>query len=347
MNDKWHSFLNNIGAHIDNGMVTNFGNINKELESDASSDIIVDLSTTSIIKVTGEDATNFLHNQLTNDLKALAPGQSQLSGYCSPKGRLLALFRIVAQDDGYLLILPQELATPTLKRLRMFVMMSKVSLEDISGELAHIGLSGPGITSALEQQLEIEVPALNTAATTDSLTIVHVPGSASRFQVFGEVSALIQLWQALTDNVTAVGTGVWERLNIEAGLPVIYKETVEAFVPQMVNLQAVGGLSFTKGCYPGQEVVARMQYLGKLKRRMFIASVESELCPSPGDPIVTPDKEGERKTGQIVAAQPAAGGQVKLIAVIEIASAENSPLHLQSPAGSALKLEALPYSLDD
>ncbi len=346
MNDKWHSFLNDIGAQIDNGAVAHFGHLDEELKSSRCSNIITDLSHIGLIKVTGADAATFLHNQFTNDLKALAPDQSQLSGYCSPKGRLLALFRIVAHTDGYTLMLPREIIEPTLKRLRMFVMMSKVTLEDISDEVAHIGLSGAQIEQLLAQQTGDAAPALDCATTSGGFTTIQVAGPAPRFQIFGNAAALAELWQSVARQATAVTPAIWERLDIEAAIPVIHQETVEAFVPQMVNLQAVGGLSFTKGCYPGQEVVARMQYLGKLKRRMYIASAGTEHCPAPGEPIVTLDEKGERKAGEVVAAQPAADGGVILTAVIEIAAAESAPLHLHSATGARLQLQALPYPLE-
>ncbi|HGX93979.1 MAG TPA: folate-binding protein [Candidatus Tenderia sp.] len=346
MNDKWHSFLNGIGAVIDNEMVTHFGSFNEEIKADSGSNIICDLSHIGLIKVQGEDASTFLHNQLTNDLKALAPNQTQLSGYCNPKGRLLALFRVIAQQDGYTLMLPREIIEPTLKRLRMFVMMSKVTLEDASHDQAHIGLSGPGIERALSTQRGIEPPAVDAAVSQDEFTLLRVPGPQPRYQLFGNIDTLSAQWQALSDVATPAGGGTWERLDIEAGLPVIHKETVESFVPQMVNLQAVGGLSFTKGCYPGQEVVARMQYLGKLKRRLYIACARSDYLPAPGDHIVTSSDNGERKTGEVVAAQWAAEKRIILTAVIEIATAESDSLHLGSLTGPSLTLKELPYPLE-
>ena len=346
MNDIWHSFLNKMGAVFDGNTVTHFGNPDRERLAALESNIVANLSGLGAIKASGDDATTFLHNQFTNDLKALAPGQSQLSGYCSPKGRLLALFRVIALEEGYLLILPREVLPQTLKRLRMFVLMSKVELVDVSDEIVQIGLSGPDAETLLQPHFN-EVPsAVDQAVSREELTAVRIPGPMPRFHIFGTANAMEPLWRSLSESVAAAGPGNWELLDIKAGLPVIHKENVEAFVPQMVNLQAVGGLSFTKGCYPGQEVVARMQYLGKLKRRMYIAHAEGDTPPAPGTPIVSMEDGKTRKVGQVVAAQLTAPTEIALTAVIEIAAAEGKALHIESTSGSTLALETLPYPLD-
>jgi hypothetical protein len=135
---------------------------------------------------------------------------------------------------------------------------------------------------------------------------------------------------------------VWDWLDIMAGIPGVHPETSDAFVPQMANLEIVGGVNFKKGCYPGQEIVARMQYLGKLKQRMYRARFEGNTQPHPGDSIFAPDFPGQ-SAGTVVAAQPAPDNGFDLLAVIQISSAEAGELHLGSETGPKLSLQNLPY----
>ncbi len=144
----------------------------------------------------------------------------------------------------------------------------------------------------------------------------------------------------------AVNADYWALLDVRAGIPTVYPETVEAFVPQMTNMQLVDGVSFTKGCYTGQEIVARMQYLGKLKRRMYLAHVDTAEPPKAGDPLFSPQNASGQGAGRVVDARPAPEGGYDLLAVAEIESAENGELHLVGDRGPLLQLQELPYSLD-
>jgi folate-binding protein YgfZ len=152
------------------------------------------------------------------------------------------------------------------------------------------------------------------------------------------------VWQALRPLATPVGAPVWDWLRLNAGIPMIVAATQEQFVPQMVNLEAIGGVSFQKGCYPGQEIVARSQYLGKLKRRMFLAQVDAEAAP--GDALYSADFEGQT-TGTIVNAAPSPLGGFDVLAVAQIESAQTQTLHLKSADGAALRLKPLPYALPE
>ncbi len=341
MNDTWKKFLNEKNARFEEGKTARFLAPEEEARAALEGNVVADLSHLALIEASGDDATTFLHNQFTNDVRALAPGQRQFDGYCNPKGRLLALFDLVAGEGGYSLALPAEIAEPTLKRLRMFVLMSKVVLEP-RADLAHAGLSGPDLEALLRCHGGIALPEPDHAVEHGGMTVVRLPGPHPRVRLFGEAGAVTELCRAIAGEARMVGAPAWRLLDIHAGLPQIHAATVEAFVPQMVNLQAVGGLSFTKGCYPGQEVVARMKYLGKLKRRMYRARISAPA--QPGDALF----EGETRRGTVVEAAPGPDGATELLAVIEIAAA-NAPLTLGAPDGAALELlpdEALPYPIE-
>lgn len=342
MNTIWQSFLEQSGANIINGEVADFGNPDNEISSSKKT-IIADLSHYGLIKAMGDEAADFLQNQLSNDIKQVDGSHSQLSSYCSPKGRMLASLRIFRFNGVYLLRIPADTLEATLKRLQMFIMRSQVVLEDVSNNLAHFGLCGVQADQLL-QNANVSIPNdINSVSQHDDFCIIRVPGSQPRYEFYGDPEALIKLWESFSSQATAVGANVWSLQDIESGIPDIHANTVEAFVPQMANLHAIGGVSFKKGCYPGQEVVARMQYLGKLKRRMYRAHVKTDLPPSAGDNLYSSGSEDS--VGKVVQAQPSPQGGTELLAVLQIAQAEQHTIHLKSNQGPQLELIDLPYEV--
>jgi hypothetical protein len=344
MNQTWQQFLSQHGAHIEHNTVTHFDTVAAEIKLAAQGNVIADLSHIGLIKAEGPEAQTFLHNQFTNDLSALTDLQSQLSAYCNPKGRILSLFRVFMREGVYYLAMPQTLLEATLKRLRMFVMRSQVTLSDASDDMASFGISGPHVEFLLQAQIGSIPAKVDMVIQTGSVTLLRIPGPYPRFEIHGAVENLIPFWKTLTAAARPVGAAAWQWLDIQAGMPMVLPQTVEAFVPQMVNLQAVNGLNFKKGCYPGQEIVARMQYLGTLKRRMFKLTAATNTPPLPGDPIYINDGTAERKVGEIVAAQPSPAGGVDALAVIEI-EAGKQPVFLHSGAITPIQLGDLPYSI--
>lgn len=341
MNNEWKTFITSQGAHIENDQVTHFAQHEAYIDGHADN-ILVDLSSYGLIKATGEERLSFLHNQLTNDLKALDIDHSHLSAYCSPKGRMLALFRIFQRDNAYYLSLPADTLPATLKRLRMFIMRSQVTLDDASDELVHIGFAGPGSEMILNSELGLAPMSPDDVIHQDGLTVIRLAGEPARFEIFGEAATVSQLWQNLANNATPTHINNWRALQIDAGQPIITAANVEAFVPQMANLDAVNGLSFKKGCYPGQEIVARMHYLGKLKRRLYIGHAASEHCPAAGDKLIAED---ERAVGTIVDAVNTDANSIKFSAVIEIA-ASVTPIYINSPNKPQVTLAPLPYVIE-
>ena len=347
-NTDWTAFLTSQGAHWEHGWVTYFGNnADNALTSSTNNDthILCDLSRDGLISVTGADAAAFLQNQFCNDVRNVIPSLSQLNAYCSPKGRILAFFRLFQRDDIYYLRLPREILEATLKRLRMFVLMSKVTLEDASDTLVRIGFSGPKAGQLLGEYVK-EVPATSDAVAHDGLSIICIQPD-TRFEIIGDATAVGTLWANLSAQATPVSDAHWVLQDIRAGIPEVVTETQEAFVPQMLNLQAINALSFKKGCYPGQEIVARMHYLGKLKRRMYLAHIADEAPVAAGTPLFAEDSPSGQGVGKVVRAQLNPEGGTDLLAVIEISSAEQRPLHLNNVDGPLLKLLELPYMLDE
>lgn len=348
MTDDWLAFLTDEGAHLKEGHVEHFGTPDQEPGLAVDADILVDLSHFGLISAAGEDASAFLQGQLTNDVRKVSEEHSQLSAYCSPKGRILADFRLFKRDGTFYLRMPQELLQPTLERLRKYVLMSKVTLEDASPSLARMGLSGPNAERLLGSGLRSVPTAPDDVIQAAGLTVLRVPGPHPRFEIYGTAQQLKELWQRFSPHANPVGADAWALLDIRGGIPTIYSATSEAFVPQMVNLHLTEGVSFRKGCYPGQEVVARMQYLGKLKRRMYLAHVPGPTRPMPGDELYSSHTESGQGTGKVVDARPAPEEGYDLLAVVQIATMEAAEsVRLGDAEGPLLNLRDLPYTFEE
>jgi tRNA-modifying protein YgfZ len=243
------------------------------------------LSRYGLLSVTGPEARAFLHAQLTNDIEHLAPDRWALAGWCSAKGRLLASFIVVPSPQGFLLQLARDLAAPVAKRLSMFVLRAKVKVSDETESWAQHGLwdadiSGPDVAW--------------------DGNVVTVRVDPRRYLQLGPANALTRSPNA--DEVQ------WTLQEIRAGRPLITQATQDQFLPQMVNFEVIGGVDFRKGCYPGQEIVARAQYRGQVKRRMVHARAPAGVSLAPGQ---------EFNGGTVVDVAPTEGGS-ELLAVVPV-----------------------------
>jgi len=297
--------------------------------------IVADLSHNALVSISGDDATAFLHGQFTNDVEALEAGAAQWNGWCSAKGRLLATFLLARRADGYLLMLPAEIAPAFVKRLGMFVLRSKVKIVDASAEWTRLGVAGEKAGAAIAAAFG-SAPQPMRMQQRDGVVCVAL--DARRFVVLSQAA---DVREKLGTHATPATADEWEWAGIQAGIPTILAATQEAFVPQMANFDLVGGVSFRKGCYPGQEIVARTQYRGGLKRRMARAHVESPAEPKPGDTVYSATF-GEQAAGTIVQAARAPEGGFDLLVVAQIESLQSGGLHLGSLEGPALELRDVP-----
>ena len=255
----------------------------------------------AIVEVRGPEAAGFLHAQLTSDVASLAPGGVALSAWCTPRGQVRNLFWIVRRPDGarFSLVAPDREADDLSRRLRAFVLRAKVEVERTGDRVA--GAAGPGSRALVAGRVG-DVPAPGTAAESGGRVALRPPGGPDRFLLLGP------------DPLPAgAPADEWRRLEIAAGIAWLTDETRESFIPQMLNLDRLGALSFDKGCYPGQEIIARTRYLGRLKRRLYPGRAPAGERPMPGDPV----RSHDRSAGTIVAAERAAtGGGYELLAVV-------------------------------
>ncbi len=289
-----------------------------------------------VIEASGEDAIRFLNGQLSNDLNQLSPSLARLAAFCSAKGRMQASFVAIKRDNGdVLLVCSADLLAPTLKRLSMFVMRAKAKLRDASADFAVYGLLGQSAT-------DLGASAPWSAANT---------GEASVVQLYPAQGLARQLWLSPTGAPAPAGPALvladWQSSEVLSGVATVSAAVVEAFVPQMLNFESVGGVSFKKGCYPGQEVVARSQFRGTLKRRAYIA----QWAPSDSDAPVAAGQElfssqdPDQPCGLVVQAARSAQGSWLAIVSMQTSAAEAGNLYLGSPSGAALALLPLPYTL--
>ncbi len=337
--------LQKQGATFADGRVANFGNALVELQSLNTQSIMCDLSHEGLLLVSGDDAAAFLHGQLSNDVLALADGDAQITSWCSPKGRMLVTPLLWKGKQGFFLQMPRALQPTIQKRLHMFVLRSKVTLTDLSADWVRIGVAGAH-SGALEANIHAMFGALParvmSSIHTDSGRVIRL--SLTRFEIIASAENAIEIWKKLTPNVVKAGAGVWDLLTIRDGVVQVLPETQDQFVPQAANFELIGGVSFKKGCYPGQEIVARTQYRGILKRRLVRVHSESGDLPKPGENIYAPEF-GEQAAGHIanVAATPEGGFEALVVAQIESIKADS--LRLKNLVGAPLKVQALPYEV--
>jgi tRNA-modifying protein YgfZ len=294
-----------------------------------------------LLAFAGPDAEAFLQGQLSNDLKELLHGAVQLSSYNSAKGRMLATLLIWRDgSDSFRALVAADLAEPLRKRLSMYVLRSRLTVTDVSPAHALFGVAGPRAALAVRAAIG-QAPDPGQVLVDDGATLVGMPDG--RTIIVAPIASAESLRKQLAAEATAIPPEVWRWLGIRAGVPVIEAATQDLFVLQTANLDLLAGVSFHKGCYPGQEIVARTQYLGKLKERMHLFRVDGVPPPPPATKIYSA-LFGDQACGMVVDAAAAPDGGVDLLAILQM-SALAAPLHLGAPDGPALAPLPLPYSL--
>jgi folate-binding protein YgfZ len=287
----------------------------------------------SVVRVAGDDAAAFLHGQLTCDVKALQPDTHTLGGWCNAQGRLLAVLNVFRQADAFLLTLPRELAETLVTRLRMFVLRAKVTIERADETFAIVAAAGfdPGpdirnLCVAVMQVASKPVPY---------------------FHLIGRAEKIAAITASLASVAKGADSAARPCFDIAAALPSVHPKTSGEFVPQMLNLDLLGGVSFNKGCYPGQEIVARLHFRGGLKGRMIRARVAAEGQElAPGDPVYFPAESGDQTVGRIVTAGHCGAHETDVLAVVPLAALPDGILRVGNPTtGPLLVPGEMPYSL--
>ena len=305
----------------------------------ADSAFFCTLSHEGVLAVIGNDASKFLQGQLTCNLNYLSETHSSLGARCTQKGRMQSSFRIVLEPEGCLLAMARELVEPQLADLKKYAVFSKSKLTDDSANWVRFGLHQ---ADAALQSLGITLPAeTDSVARANGLIAIRV--TEGRAELWARAEQGESLKQHLSAHLTEADLNQWLLGQVRAGIGQVMAQTRELFIPQMINLQAVGGVSFKKGCYTGQEIVARMQYLGKLKRHLYRLSLQGTELPEPGTPLFAPTHSSA--VGEVVIAARSEQG-IELLAVLQAEAAQAGDIHVTSLQGPSLTLLDLPYQLD-
>jgi folate-binding protein YgfZ len=276
---------------------------------------LIDLSYKGLIRASGPDAAAFLQGQLSTDIDKLTPSTNQFSSWNNAKGRVVTLLRIFRRGEDIYLGLPAALKATVLKRLSLYVLRSKVQLTDAGSELDCLGIIGEGATDLLRQS-DIPVPArINDMTTVESLQVLRLSGREPRYVVYGPRHALVTL-KTRWESDAAMGTeDDWSLCRILAGEPTVHPETSEHFVAQMLDLDKLGALDFKKGCYIGQEIIARSHYRGGVKRHMMRASSNTNVSLKPGMEIHASSHKAP--VAEVVDARRDAQGALQMLLVIQ------------------------------
>ncbi len=339
----WTEHLARLGATLDSAALS-FADAATEARAATEATIAVPLLHLGTIRSVGPDSAVFLHNLVSNEVKKLEADAAEWNSFNSPKGRMIASFLMWPEPEGHALMVSADILPAFLKKFSMYVLRSKVKLSDASTDIALIGVTGPAAAAAV-QAAGAELPPAAMKQTVLAAGLRCIRLGENRFVLAVPADSAPAAYDAvLAAGAVRAGTAAWQLTMIRAGLPLITAPTQEEFVAQMLNYELIGGVNFHKGCYPGQEIVARTQYLGKLKKRTYRVAVPAGVDAQPGMDLYAPDF-GEQSAGKLVNVAPAADGGSEALAVIQSSSAEAGELHLGGLDGARLRVLDLPYAL--
>ena len=338
MNSDWKTYLDAQNIAHDNDA----SDIKKVIEST----VLCDLSQFGTLVIAGDDAASFMQGQFTNDVDMVNEDSSQLNGFCNRKGRMLANFRLFKYQGNYFASIKNDLIELSIQHLESYILRSQVALQDVSEQLIHIGVSGDKAAELLSPFIGNISKEIDSVSHNEDYIAIRVAGLQPRYEIFCSVEHAKTLWQKLSTQTDIVNSSVWDYQDIQAGIPFIDSHTSGEFIPQMANMELINGVSFTKGCFTGQEIVARTHYLGKQKRRTYRIKIVSDTKPKAGDQLVTETSTDNQYTGTLITIYPTANNEYEALAVIQIKSAEEGKLKLKN-TDSNISLLELPYSLEN
>lgn len=321
MAGSWREVLEPRGVRFDAAGRARFAQPAEEARRAGAGDVVVPLDHLGLAAAHGPEAHRFLQDSLAGDVDPVAAGRAPLAAQLNVKGRVLALWRLVGSGNDILLQAPRETAAVALPRLRMYVLRSKVTLVEEESLLA-LGLAGPRASELLEPFVGAPPAEPDAVEAQGPWLVRRCAGATARFEVIAPPERMAELWDELSGRAAPAGADAWRLLELQANLPQVHPQTVEAFLPQFLDLDRLGGVSFTKGCYPGQEVVARTQHRGRVVRRLCRLTADAEP-PAPGTPLRALQEDGSfRDGGTIVEAVTDAVGRALLLAVVPVAVRE-------------------------
>lgn len=307
--------------------------------------VIVDLKPLGIIKIAGPDAEKFLQGQLTSDVREVTEQQSRLGAHCDHRGRIQATFRLFKFKAEYYLQIPHNLIDHLLTTLKKYAVFSKVTLTDVSSDWRQLGINGPDSMTIINEAFNHPAPEqIDAIINTDAL-IIRVPSNNfPRFCLLSSQISIESCAQHLQQYCQFTDYAYWQLLDIEAGIPSLSIETIGLFTPQQINYTSINGVSFNKGCYTGQEIVARMHYLGKSKQHMYKIIFSGPTIVAPGIPVLTKTEEQIQECGTLVQVCQIQENQWAGLAVI-YDNAIGQKLYVENLDQPILSVQDLPYNI--
>jgi hypothetical protein len=313
MNKSWNSFLRQKGAIFDDLSIQRFGT-GASVYLDPKDTILSPINSMGVARVSGSDAAEFLQAQLTGDVRGIELETNTISGYCNPKGRLLAIFRVLRDGDDFLLLSDLEILPGILERLQKYVLRANVKLA-MDATLVAIGLLGPRSKQIVAELTGDNVELGNRVFHKRDIYSMPLGKQENAYLLLATPKQFISSWGLIQKETQLAGTDQWSLFEIRSGLARITPATQESFIPQNVNLDLVGGVSFSKGCYPGQEIVARVRYLGRIKHRMARAVTDNQYLLTAGDPIFS-STETTQRVGNVINAVDLPNGTEELLVTV-------------------------------
>lgn len=301
------------------------------------------LESWDLIRVTGEDRINFLQGQLTCDLTQLKPGEQTLAAQCNPQGKALSILRVIVLEDRILLTQPSSVTAKQLPELQKYAIFSKVEISKET-EYQAVGLAGSQSSQYIAEK--IDAAAIHKAsALLENGVLIKQPYPSLRYLLVLKNQQASELLADFTEQASLFDDSLWNAMNIAAGVPFLENETSALFVPQMLNLQALDGISFSKGCYIGQETIARAKYRGTNKRAMFILTGRADAAPKAGDNVQLRLNDNWKRIGTVISGCQYGDGHIEVLAVLPKDSSNDNVYRIAEVEGSTLYSAALPYSI--
>lgn len=349
---QWQAFLAAQGATFnENGGVDSFGHPDLERFLIKNGPVMTSLAHQGLLKVSGDDAFTFLQGQLSNDLKDVTSERAQLSAYCDPQGNVLAIFLVFKIHNDFYLSFDGSIKTTIQKRLTMFVMRSKVTITDLSAGWIHIGFAGDFADLDVQRllgtkvKIHYEVAQLNNEDA--QATLVKVPGPYHRYEIFADAQSAEYIWKKLNTNSQPTNQRDWQLLDIVSGMPNVNQATQAQFIAQFLNLDKLSAINFKKGCFPGQEIIARMHYRGKVTKRMMRLRFEEAITEKSGQEIVLKDADNKNFKFSLISVNPDIFKGSLALGVATLKPLESVASQLKTESGNVVTIEPMPYDLSD
>ncbi len=354
MNTAWQAFLASQGAQFDeHHTLLTFGEPLLERTLIKHGPVITSLANQALIQVKGEDAKNFLQAQLSNDIEGVTNKTAQFAAWCDPKGQVLTVFLVFMYERDYYLSFDASLKDTILKRLQMFILRAKVELVDRTDELVQIGYGGDFGDLDLQRALDVKVKETWSASMVPAeglrkIKVIKIPGPYHRYFLVGPESQMTQAWQKLLVNADKTNQLDWHLMDIAAGIPVMTQAVSGKFIAQMLNLDKLNAINFKKGCFPGQEIIARMHFRAKVPKRMLKLHIETDKLNIPaGETFEAFDESGKRIELENLFMRPDPIDGTLAQAVANLKTLRNAQGDLRLEDNTLITLQPLPYPVFD